>query len=313
MHIPVLLDQVLEHLALKAGHIVVDGTAGAAGHSIEIAKIIGPTGKLIAFDRDETAVELAKKALADMPWATVHHARFSEIKTVLAELGESQVDGILLDLGVSSMHLDQPDRGFSFQRPGPIDMRMDQTSGETALETIKDTNVEALALLLRDYGEERYAKRIAGRLKEAVRGEEIRTTSDLAALVSDCIPQKSKRQMRIHPATRVFQALRIAVNNEIGELEFFLRDFADCLRPGGRCAIISFHSLEDRPVKQAFRNLAWSSSLPYDLAIAQGERPLPICEVITKRPLIADDAEIVKNPRSRSAKLRVCKKLECAG
>ena len=314
MHIPVLIDPVLTYLAPQPGQTFVDGTAGAGGHSLAIAERIGPNGRLIALDRDQSAVEIANQAFSHTPWAQAHHAKFSEMPEVLRELGIVKVDGILLDLGVSSMHLDQAERGFSFQQSGPVDMRMNQEEGTTALDLIKETNVEALTTIFKEFGEERYSRRIAGRLKEAQRAGEIQTTGELATLVSSCIPEKSKRQMRIHPATRVFQALRIAVNNELGELDLFLREFADCLRPGGRCAIISFHSLEDRRVKQAFRQLAWSSSLPRKFAIAAGERPDPICELLTRKPVVGTDREIADNPRARSAKLRICKKLEpCTG
>ncbi len=303
-----LAEATLEHLAPSNGELWIDGTAGAGGHSDLILRAADV--HLIALDRDLTALDLARKRLAPHgERATLIHARFAELAEVLKRRDIDGVDGILLDLGVSSMQLDRPERGFSFARSGPIDMRMDPTRGLTALELIRETPTDNLAVLIKELGEERYAKRVAGALRDAVRDETLETTSDLARVIEDAIPPKAKRGQRIHPATRTFQALRIAVNRELDELDGFLEEFPSLLNPGGRCGIISFHSLEDRRVKHRFRDLAWSSSLPANLAEAAGERVRPICERITRRAVVATDEEIRINPRARSARLRVCRKV----
>ena len=207
------------------------------------------------------------------------------------------------------MQLDQAQRGFSFTQEGPVDMRMDDTTGETAIELIRRLDEASLAAVLRDYGEERFHKRIARALKTEARADRIHSTLVLAEIMSACIPQKLKAKARIHPATRTFQALRIAVNGELDQLARFLEIFSDLLAPGGRCAIISFHSLEDRMVKRCFRDLAWTSSLPPDLARQVGERTDPVCIPLTRKPMTASESELRSNPRSRSAKLRACEKV----
>jgi 16S rRNA (cytosine1402-N4)-methyltransferase len=209
---------------------------------------------------------------------------------------------------VSSPQLDEAERGFSFTKPGPIDMRMDPSRGRTAAELIRDTDVDTLGELIHELGEERYAKRIARLIKEADREDRLHTTTELAAVIAQGIPVAEQRRSRIHPATRTFQALRIAVNAELEQLERFLDAFPDILAPDGRCAIISFHSLEDRLVKNRFRDLAWTTSLPPQLAERAGERIEPVCEPLTKKPIIAADDEVERNPRARSAKLRGCRR-----
>ncbi len=226
----------------------------------------------------------------------------------MSELGISTVDGILLDLGVSSPQLDQPARGFSFTRPGPLDMRMDPTKGRTALDLLHELEEPELAEVISELGEERYAKRIARLIKEALREDRITNTIELAAVIAQGIPIAEQRKSKIHPATRTFQALRIAVNAELDQLERFLAVFPDLLAPGGRCAIISFHSLEDRLVKNRFRDLAWTSSLPPRLAAEAGERTHAVCELITRKGIVASDEEVARNPRARSARLRVCER-----
>jgi 16S rRNA (cytosine1402-N4)-methyltransferase len=207
------------------------------------------------------------------------------------------------------MQLDNADRGFSFNKVGPGDRRMDTSRGQTALDLIRQLTVDELITVLKEWGEERFAVRIARRLKDDVRDGKIGNTLELADAVAAVIPGKAKRLMRIHPATKTFQALRIAVNRELEELEQFLASFPALLRHGGRCVIISFHSLEDRLVKRCFRDLAWSSSLPPDLARQAGERVDPVCKVLTRKPVFADDDEIEGNPRARSARLRACEKV----
>ncbi len=311
-HTPVLASEVAHYLAPRPGGIYVDGTLGGAGHARQTLEISAPDGRLIGIDRDPAALAAARATLEQAGLAarvTFVHATFGDLAEVLADLGIATVNGILLDLGLSSHQVDTAERGFSFGRGGPIDMRMDPTRGETALELIGRLPSDELAAVLREYGEERYAARISRAIKEAAHTGALETTLDLAASVEAAIPAPARRRQRIHPATRTFQALRIAVNRELDQLARFLELFPDLLAPGGRCAIISFHSLEDRMVKRRFRDLAWSSSLPPDLARQAGERVAPICTVLTKRPVTAGDDEIARNPRARSAKLRACQKL----
>jgi 16S rRNA (cytosine1402-N4)-methyltransferase len=295
-HQSVLLDEVIDALSPRSGKVYCDGTAGAGGH---LARIVATGANAIGIDRDPAAIDAARARLG--PDIELVHARYSEMATVLAG---RQVDGILLDLGVSSPQLDQPDRGFSFARSGPLDMRMDPTRGPTARELIDTLTVDELADVIHELGEERYAKKIARLIKEAPPT----TTTELATLCARAIPIHEQRTSKIHPATRTFQALRIAVNAELDELETFLASFPDLLAPGGRCAIISFHSLEDRLVKNAFRDLTWTSSLPPKLAREAGERVEPVVNLITKKPITAGEAEVARNPRARSAKLRVCER-----
>jgi 16S rRNA (cytosine1402-N4)-methyltransferase len=295
-HESVLLDEVVEQLSPQEGELFCDGTLGGAGHA---SVLVARGARLIGVDRDPMALAAAREKLGDVE---LHHAQFSEIPQLL---GVRKLDGLLLDLGVSSPQLDLPERGFSFMKEGPLDMRMDPTRGQTALELIRTSDAGALAEILFEYGEERYAKRIAGLMKEAVKSD-LRTTTQLAKLCADAIPFAEQRKSKIHPATRTFQALRIAVNAELTELEKILETFPDLLAPGGRCAIISFHSLEDRLVKNRFRDLTWTTSLPAHLARQAGERIEPVVELRTRKPITAGDAEIARNPRARSAKLRVC-------
>lgn len=309
-HISVLPDEVMSYLRPKAGGIYCDCTLGAGGHTARILAESLPDGRVIGIDRDPLALATAKARLgADASRVEFVHGSLEDIDQHLANLGIKQVDGILLDLGVSSMQLDLGERGFSFAKDGPIDMRMDPTRGETALELIERIDERDLVTILSQFGEERFSKRIARRLKEDAREERLTSTLALADAVSACIPAKLKHASRIHPATRTFQALRIAVNRELDQLARFLDVFTDLLATGGRCVIISFHSLEDRIVKRRFRDLAKTSSLPPDLARQAGERVHPICLPLTRKPVIATDEEIAMNTRSRSAKLRACEKV----
>ena len=305
-HASVLAAEVIEHLAHRNHGLYVVGTLGGAGHAEALLQAL-PEARLIGIDRDPSALEAARVRLARFgDRARVIHAEYAEIPRVLAESGESRVDGILLDLGVSSPQLDHAERGFSFMKQGPLDMRMDPTRGKTALELIADLDPDELADVIFELGEERHSKKVARLIKEALAQDRIHTTTDLAAVVTQAIPMIEQRKSKIHPATRTFQALRIAVNAELDQLERFLAAFPDLLTEGGRCAIISFHSLEDRAVKQRFRDLAWTSSLPRHLAAAEGERADAVCELVTKKAVVATDEEIARNPRARSARLRVC-------
>lgn len=307
-HASVLLEPVVELLGLRDRGVYVDGTLGGAGHARALLTR-QPTVRLVGIDRDPDALDVARKRLASAAdRVQLVHGTFGDMPSILAELGIEKVDGILLDVGVSSPQLDRAERGFSFTRAGPLDMRMDPTRGRTALELVRSADVETLAGIILELGEERYGRKIARLIKEAVAEDRLETTTDLAAICSRAIPFAEQRKSKIHPATRTFQALRIAVNGELEQLERFLFAFPDLLNVGGRCAVISFHSLEDRLVKHRFRELAWTSSLPAHLARDAGERVESVCEPVTRKAVVADDVEIANNPRARSAKLRVCER-----
>jgi len=307
-HLPVLAQEVIQYLVPAPGRVVCDGTLGAGGHA---ERVLEAGGRVIGLDRDPAALAVARERLARFAErVTIIHATFGDVAEVLRELGLAQVDGFLLDVGVSSIQLDEAERGFSFARPGPIDMRMDPSGDDpTALDLIRRLDVTELSDVLRDLGEERYHKRIAQRLKEDARAGKLHDTGDLARAVEECIPEPARRRMKIHPATLTFQALRIAVNRELDQLAAFLDVFPDLLADGGRCVVISFHSLEDRMVKHRFRELAWSSSLPPHLAEQAGERVHPICRLVTRKAVVASEDEIRANPRARSAKLRACERV----
>ncbi len=308
-HTTVLRDEVVSYLAPQAGGVYCDGTLGGGGHTRAILERSHPDGRVIGLDRDPDALAAARTQLAELGDRVVTvHGCFGDVDRHLAELGIDRVDGFVLDLGVSSPQLDRGDRGFSFSKDGPLDMRMDPTAGPTALDLIRDLSADDLAEILRDFGEERYAKKIARMMKEAVRADRLGSTLDLAQLCAAAIPAAEQRKSKIHAATRTFQALRIAVNRELDELARFLAVFPKLLAPGGRCAVISFHSLEDRLVKHRFRDLAWTSSLPPKLAVQAGERVEAVCVPVTKKAVTAGDAELGANPRSRSAKLRACER-----
>lgn len=287
-HRPVLLDEVLELLAPRPGAVIVDGTTGTAGHSLAIAPRLLPDGRLIALDRDQASLAIAAARLAEFsPLATTIHANYRELPGVLESAGLSRIDGLLLDLGMSSPQVDQPERGFSFLREGPLDMRMDPTQDVTAREIVATWSIDELSELFHTLGEERFARRIAQRIARDRRETPITTTTQLAGLIAAAVPAGA-RHGRLHPATRSFQALRMAVNDELGALQELLSFAADVLAPGGRLAIITFHSLEDRLVKHAFLD---------------GQRAGQ-WRVLTKKPVRAGAAEVQDNPRARSAKLR---------
>ena len=288
-HVSVLSNEVINFLDLKAGKVVVDATLGRAGHAESILKKIVPGGLLIGIDKDPQAVEEAAVKLGSYGKnAVIVQKDFRNIASVLSSLGVSAVDAMMLDLGVSSPQLENGARGFSFQHEGPLDMRMDPGSSLTAEEIVNRYPAEKLRQILWDWGEERMARRIVERLVEARRVKPVRTTKELENIIFHAVP-KSYRYGRLHPATRSFQALRIAVNGELEALEEFLREFAVFLKEGGRLVVISFHSLEDRMVKNRFRELEKSG----------------MGRILTKKPVIPTDVEMESNPRSRSAKLRV--------
>jgi 16S rRNA (cytosine1402-N4)-methyltransferase len=310
-HRSVLVDEVLTHLEPHPGAIYVDCTLGGGGHSRAILDRSAPDGRIIGIDRDPDALAAARETLADVgDRLTPVHGTFGDVARILGELAVEKVNGFVLDLGVSSPQLDRAERGFSFSRSGPLDMRMDPTAGPTVLDLIRDLAVDELAAVLRDYGEERHANRIARLIKEAARNDQLHTTLDLAAVVASGIPAAEQRKSKIHPATRTFQGLRIAVNRELDELSRFLDVFPSLLAPGGRCVVISFHSLEDRLVKQRFRDLAWTSSLPPKLAVEAGERVAAVCVPVARKAVFAGDDETDRNPRARSARLRACERTD---
>jgi 16S rRNA (cytosine1402-N4)-methyltransferase len=288
-HVPVLLEQVMEHLAPAAGRIYADVTLGGGGHARAILERSAPDGRLIGTDRDPSALEAAGAALEEFgERVTLRKARIRDLREVLDSLDIESVDGVVADLGVSSAQLDQSERGFSLSHDGPIDMRMDPTEGETALELIGRSNAEELANVIYRYGEEHRSRRIARSLKHAYEEGELETTGDLRRAVHRATGPK---RGRIDPSTKTFQALRIAVNEELADLEEFLGQLPDVLDVGGVVVIISFHSLEDRMVKHTFRD----------------SRDL---DPLTKRPIVATDDERERNPRSRSAKLRAARRVE---
>jgi 16S rRNA (cytosine1402-N4)-methyltransferase len=292
-HVPVLLEEALNFLNVRPGSVIVDATLGLGGHSIEIARRLGGKGRLICFDRDPEAMATAKARLdqlaielgPQMPEVIYQPRPFSEAKEVIAK---GSLDGLLADFGVSSLQLDEAHRGFSFRTDGPLDMRMDTRAGDTAEQVVNQIDENELADLIYEFGEERRSRRIA---RAIVRARPISTTAELAKVISGAAP--SMKGDKIHPATRTFQAIRIHVNDELGEIRSLLSSAGSLLKPHGRLVLISFHSLEDRLVKDAFK-------------AAKDDKKF---EVLTKKPVIAEEQEMLRNPRSRSAKLRAAEKL----
>ncbi len=306
-HIPVLLKEAVELLAPKAGGIYVDGTLGAGGHATEILKRSAPDGVLVGLDQDAEAVERCKKNLSGYgDRALTRQANFRDIPAVLAELGYTAVDGVLLDLGVSWFHLKTPERGFSFMLDGPLDMRLDRNQPRTAADLVNTLPRDELARLLFEFGEESRASAIARAIEKARTRGLITSTVQLAEIVSSVFPPYPPR--RTHPATLTFQALRIAVNDELGALQEGLHDIVSLLKPGGRIAVITFHSLEDRIVKQTFVEAARACICPPKLPVCScGKKPE--VRVLTRRPVLPSSEETSRNPAARSAKLRAAEKL----
>lgn len=302
-HRPVLLDECIEGLAIRPDGIYVDGTAGGAGHSRAIAERL-TTGRLIAIDKDPAALATARERLVNLP-AQVEEGDFREMAELLDRLEIAAVDGILLDLGVSSHQLDTPERGFSYHNDAPLDMRM-SSAGPGARELINSADTGELTRIFRRYGEERYAPRIAQNIAKARAKEPIETTGRLVEIIKESIPAAARREGG-HPAKRVFQALRIAVNGELDSLRECLETAFDKLSPGGRFAIITFHSLEDRMVKQAFAAFCKGCICPPDFPVCICGRT-PRADAVTRKPILAGEEELGENNRSRSAKLRIIKK-----
>ena len=307
-HVSVLLRECIEHLNIKPDGIYVDCTAGGGGHSLEIVKRLTDGGRLIAIDRDEDALRAAGARLADYAdRVTFVHSNYAALQSVLADLGISQVDGVLADLGVSSYQLDTAERGFSYMQDAPLDMRMDREQPLRAYDVVNTYSEEELRRILFDYGEEKFARNIAANIVKKRNERPIETTLELAELVKSSMP-KAAREGGHHPAKRTFQAIRIEVNSELSSIPPALDAAVHALRPEGRIAVITFHSLEDRLVKQKFAALASGCTCPREFPVCVcGKKP--VVRIITKKPVTAGDDELEVNPRSRSAKLRVAEKI----
>jgi 16S rRNA (cytosine1402-N4)-methyltransferase len=290
-HVPVLLEETLELLAVRPGGLWVDGTLGLGGHAEAVLRRAAPDGRLLGLDRDQEALERARARL--VPFGACVRLEHADYREIPARLGDERASGILLDLGVSSLQLDDAERGFSFQREGPLDMRMDRSARGTAAELVNRMRESELADLIHEYGEEPFSRRIARAIARARQTEAIETTTRLAEIVRRAAPKS--RRPGFHPATRTFQALRIRVNRELDGLGEAIERAAACLRSGGRLVVIAFHSLEDRAVKQAFRSLAGRGFA-----------------LLTRKPLRPGDAELRRNPRARSARLRALRREEVA-
>ena len=306
-HRPVLLEECLEALSIRPDGVYVDGTAGGAGHSSAIASRLGESGRLLALDQDETAVRVATERLSVFgERARVVRSNFREVESVCRTLGIPSIDGMLMDLGVSSYQLDTAERGFSYQADAPLDMRMDVRNPLTARTVVNEYSEEALRRILFDYGEERFSSRIAANIIHARERAPIETTGELVEIIKRSIPAAA-RDGGHHPAKRSFQALRIEVNAELDVIAPAIRSAVSLLRPGGRVAIITFHSLEDRIVKQTFASLASGCTCPKDFPVCVcGKRPS--IRILSKKPILPSREELEINPRSRSAKLRVAEK-----
>ena len=306
-HVSVLLDECIEGLNIRPDGIYVDGTLGGAGHSCQIVRRL-ESGRLIGIDRDTTALKAAGERLA--PFAdrtTLVHSNFSEITSVLEDLNISGVDGILLDLGVSSPQLDDGERGFSYMADAPLDMRMNREDSLSAHTVVNTWPYEELRRILNVYGEERYAPQIAAAICRRREQAPIATTMELVDVIRSAMPAAALREKQ-HPAKRSFQAIRIAVNDELGAVERVMGGAIDALNPGGRLAVITFHSLEDRIVKNAMADAARGCVCPPNFPVCVCGRT-PKVRLITRKPITASDEELERNPRARSAKLRICEKI----
>lgn len=301
-HIPVLLTEALDALAVRPEGVYVDGTFGRGGHSRALLERLGPNGRLIALDRDPTAIA-AGQSITD-PRFTLVHARFAEMGAVLEQLGVHDVDGVLLDIGVSSPQLDEAARGMSFRQDAPLDMRMDTSRGETVAQWLARAEEAHIREVIRDYGEERFASAIAKAIVAARSERPVDSTTQLAAIVASAVRTREAGQ---HPATRSFQALRIFINQELEELSLVLPQALAALKPGGRLAVISFHSLEDRMVKRFMADQASPPQPPRNLPLRADQLPQPKMKLIGR--IRAGDDELARNPRARSATLRVAEKV----
>ena len=307
-HISVLLEESVNLLEVNPKGIYVDGTLGGGGHSSLICSKLLEGGRLVGIDRDMTAINAATKRLGEFKdKVTIVHNNFCNVKEVLKDLGIKEIDGAILDLGVSSPQLDTAERGFSYNMDARLDMRMNQSDALSAYEVVNTYPEEDLARIIFDYGEERFARQIAKAIVNRREKQKIETTFELSELIKSAVPAKARFQDK-HPSKRTFQAIRIEVNNELGILEDAIRDFLEVLKPGGVLSIITFHSLEDRIVKQTFQSLASGCTCPKDFPVCVcGNKPK--AKILTKKPLISGEKELNNNMRAHSAKLRAIKKL----
>lgn len=309
IHEPVLLKEVLQWMDVRPDGVYCDGTLGGGGHSGAMLRESGGTATLYGIDRDMMAINAASERLAQFGGFHALHGNFHDGKELLQAAGAPLLDGVLLDLGVSSPQLDKGERGFSYHEDAPLDMRMDTTQGITAADLLNTASESEIARIIKDYGEEKWAARIAHIICEHRAKKPMETTFDLVHAVDAAIPKAVRRKDDGHPARRTFQAIRIAVNDELDPLDRALCDFVDCLKPGGRLLVITFHSLEDRLVKRCFQRLQNPCTCPPKAPICTcGKKPM--VKVLAKGAVPPTDEEVERNPRARSAKLRVCQKLE---
>jgi 16S rRNA (cytosine1402-N4)-methyltransferase len=309
MHKPVMVREVLEYLNPPVGGVVVDATVGTGGHARALAERIGREGLLIALDRDAQMLTLAQQNLADIAcMAHYIHADYRNLPEVLQELQIDAVDAILVDMGVCSAQLDDPERGLAFRYDAPLDMRLDREQPTTAYHLLQRIRLPELVRILREYGGEQWAKPIARAIIRRRDQGRMNTTGDLAAAVLEAIPKKFQEK-RIHPATRTFQAIRIAVNRELDNLQPAFEAMAGCLRVGGTICVLAYHSLEDRAVKHAFRNLSQRARAPVGAGAPTPPSDRPVLEILTPKPLEPSEAEIQTHPRARSAKLRAARRV----
>lgn len=309
IHEPVLLQEVLEWMDVKPDGVYCDGTLGGGGHSGAMLHLSGGTATLYGIDRDMTAIEAATARLREFPGFHALHGNFHDGKALLMAAGAPKLDGVLLDLGVSSPQLDRGERGFSYHEDAPLDMRMDVSQGITAADLLNSASEQELCRIIRDYGEEKWAARIAQMICEHRAKKPMETTFDLVHAVDAAIPKAVRRKDDGHPARRTFQAIRIAVNDELDPLDKAICDFVDCLKPGGRMLVITFHSLEDRLVKRCFQRLQNPCTCPPKAPICTcGKKP--VVKILAHGAVAPTEKEVARNPRARSAKLRVAQKLE---
>lgn len=307
-HVSVLLDECIDNLNIKPDGVYVDCTMGGAGHSKEIVKRLSKDGLFIGFDQDINAINTAKERLSEYSDRVKFvHSNFQNLKNELEKIGVYKVDGVLADLGVSSHQLDEADRGFSYMQDAPLDMRMDIRCSFSAYDVVNTYSEAELSKIIKDYGEDNWAKRIAKFIVEGRKEKNIETTGELVEIIKKAIPKKARIDGP-HPAKRTFQAIRIEVNNELGVITEMIDDAASIMNEGGRICIITFHSLEDRIVKNAFRDLATDCICPPHIPICQCDKEA-LVKVITRKPILPTDKEIEENSRSRSAKLRVAERI----
>lgn len=306
-HVSVLLNECIENLNIKADGVYVDCTMGGAGHSKEIAKKLSEDGRLICFDQDINAINVAKERLAEFGEKVILvHSNFENIKDEIKSLGIDKIDGVLADLGVSSHQLDEASRGFSYMNDAALDMRMDNRCENSAWDIVNNYSEESLHKIIKEYGEENWSKRIAKFIVEERKDKTIETTYDLVEIIKKAIPKKA-RMNGPHPAKRTFQAIRIEVNNELGVIKNMIDDAVSIMNPTGRICIITFHSLEDRIVKNEYKYLAQDCICPPEMPFCQCDKKSEV-KIITRKPILPSEEEVNVNPRSRSAKLRVAEK-----